>query len=83
MEFQSVDFLNAVDIHQLITTTFTTDKVNIISSKLLKYCFISKEQLYMLQSNKTYKSGSVNVKGKILSKSNYFIEKSFNKLFVI
>jgi hypothetical protein len=54
MNFKTEDYLTYDEIKQLIKSEYTHDKATIVCNKLIKYCFVFNDELYVLQPNKTY-----------------------------
>ena len=80
MEFQKKDFLNTKEILTLIKSDYTNEKATIISKKLINYCFVTDNVLYILHDNVTYERVNDNINKKILYYTSLLIEESFKKI---
>ena len=79
MEIAKTDYLTSKEIQTLIYSDFTQDIGKIISEKLIKYCFITESNLYMLQENITYKLIKDD-KLTLLNKVSILIQESYKSL---
>jgi hypothetical protein len=79
MNFQKEDYLNCAEIKKLITSEYSHDKSKLIAKKLIKYCFVYNDELYELQTNKTYIQ-LANLKISVINKASLLIQKSHKKL---
>ena len=79
MEFQKKDFWNTKEILTLIKSDYTNEKETIISKKLINYCFVTDDVLYILHDNVTYERVNDNINKKILYYTSLLIEESFKK----
>ena len=80
MEFQKKDFLNTKEILKLIKSDYTNEKATIISKKLINYCFVTDNVLYILHDNVTYERVNDNINKQILYYTSLLIEESFQKI---
>jgi hypothetical protein len=79
MEFKKENFLNNDQLEQLITSVFTNERAEIISSKLKDFILINGKFLYILQNNITYIQND-NIHSSILNLISKLIENSFKAL---
>ena len=79
MNFQTNDYLTADEIKKLISSEYSHDKSKVICDKLIKYYFVTNDELYELQPNKTYQQ-LANLKISIINKVSLLIQSSHKKI---
>ena len=77
MEFEKKDFLTTKEIVTLIKSDFTNEKAIIISKKLINYCFVTNDVLYILHDNVIYEKEKKKIDKQILYYTSLLIEQSF------
>ena len=82
MEFQNTDLMNSEDIDIIATSQFPNDKAGVIVKGLSKYCFISKDTLYIVESNITYATitSLKTMKAKLITMITSYLQKSYQGL---
>ena len=73
MNFTTDDYLNYDEMKQLIESEYTHDKATIVCNKLIKYCFVFNDELYVLQQNKTYQV-MLNLKASLVNSVSFIIQ---------
>ena len=79
MNFTTEDYLNYDEMKQLIESEYTHDKATIVCNKLIKYCFVFNDELYVLQQNKTYQV-MLNLKASLVNSVSFIIQESHKQL---
>jgi hypothetical protein len=79
MNFKTEDYLTYDEIKQLIKSEYTHDKATIVCNKLIKYCFVFSDELYVLQPNKTYQL-MLNLKASLINSVSFIIQESHKQL---
>jgi len=79
--FRKKIFLNTKEILTLIKSDYTNEKASIISKRLIDYCFVTNDVLYVLHDNVTYEKVDGKIDKQILYYTSLLIEQSFKKIY--